>query len=162
MIHDIKELFFFHFLHRRSLDSSTSKNAVTSRWISSCKCSVSNRLTKSQCLLCHKQSCMGLFLYWKNKYQLSRDVANLVISRTAWWQYKFCVLCLSDNNLPLITWPPRSPNLTPCNFFLWKYVKDTVDARPMPETLQEFKERVCAVIRTIDSVMQRNVWNELD
>jgi hypothetical protein len=26
----------------------------------------------------------------------------------------------------LLLWPPRSPDLTPCDFFLWSYVKDIV------------------------------------
>ena len=28
-----------------------------------------------------------------------------------------------------ITWPPRSPDLTPCDFFLWGYVKSQVYTR---------------------------------
>ena len=28
--------------------------------------------------------------------------------------------------------PPRSPNLIPCDFFLWDYVKDHVFVRPIP------------------------------
>jgi hypothetical protein len=26
----------------------------------------------------------------------------------------------------LLRWPPRSPDITPCNFFLWGYIKDSV------------------------------------
>ncbi|PNF33577.1 hypothetical protein B7P43_G16954 [Cryptotermes secundus] len=26
----------------------------------------------------------------------------------------------------LFTWPPRSPDPTPCDFFLWGYIKDRV------------------------------------
>ena len=35
-----------------------------------------------------------------------------------------------DNHLP--PWPPRSPDLTPCNFFLWWFVKDSVYVPPCP------------------------------
>lgn len=31
----------------------------------------------------------------------------------------------------------------------------------MPKSLQELKERICAALRTTDSGMQQNVWNEL-
>ncbi|GBO20425.1 hypothetical protein AVEN_196227-2, partial [Araneus ventricosus] len=37
------------------------------------------------------------------------------------------------------SWPPRSPDLTPCDFFLWGYVKDRVYVSPMPKTIEEFK-----------------------
>nr|CAH7754259.1 unnamed protein product [Callosobruchus chinensis] len=29
------------------------------------------------------------------------------------------------NDLPFLMWPPRSSDLTPCDFYLWGYVKDT-------------------------------------
>ena len=32
----------------------------------------------------------------------------------------------SHNDSPLLPWPPRSPDLTPCDFFLWGYIKDRV------------------------------------
>ena len=30
----------------------------------------------------------------------------------------------SQDDCPLLPWPPRSPDLTPCDFFLWGDVKD--------------------------------------
>ena len=35
--------------------------------------------------------------------------------------------CRGFNNLP-----PRSPDATPCDFFLWGYVKDQVYVPPLP------------------------------
>jgi hypothetical protein len=35
-----------------------------------------------------------------------------------------------------IPWPPRSPDLTPPDFFLWGYVKDKVFATPVPITFE--------------------------
>ena len=32
----------------------------------------------------------------------------------------------------LLKWPPRSPDLTPCDFFLWVYVKGLVYVYPLP------------------------------
>jgi len=32
----------------------------------------------------------------------------------------------------LLAWPPRSPDATPCDFFLWGYVKDQVYVPPLP------------------------------
>ena len=38
----------------------------------------------------------------------------------------------------LMRWPPRSPDLTPCDFFYWGFVKDTVFVPPLPANLQIF------------------------
>lgn len=32
----------------------------------------------------------------------------------------------SDNDNVLLKWPAHSPDLTPCEFFLWDYVKGQV------------------------------------
>jgi hypothetical protein len=37
----------------------------------------------------------------------------------------------------IFSWPPRSPNLTPCDFFLWWSVKDSVYVPPLPTSIQE-------------------------
>ena len=39
----------------------------------------------------------------------------------------------------LMRWPPRSPDLTPCDFFFfWGFVKDTVYVLPLTANLQIF------------------------
>jgi len=38
----------------------------------------------------------------------------------------------------LMRWPPRSPDLTLCDFFFWGFVKDTVFVPPLPANLQIF------------------------
>jgi len=38
----------------------------------------------------------------------------------------------------LMQWLPRSPDLTPCDFFLWEFVKDTVFVPPLPANLRIF------------------------
>jgi len=38
----------------------------------------------------------------------------------------------------LMRWPPRSSDLTPCDFFFWEFVKDTVFVPPLPANLQIF------------------------
>jgi hypothetical protein len=40
-----------------------------------------------------------------------------------------------NENSALIPWPPRSPDLTPCDFFLWSYVKDKDYVPPLPRDL---------------------------
>ena len=57
------------------------------------------------------------------------------------------------NNLP-----PRSP----CDFFLWVYVKDQVYVPPLPASIPELKVRIRTAIETITADMLQTVWNELD
>ncbi|GBN50684.1 hypothetical protein AVEN_95043-1 [Araneus ventricosus] len=57
---------------------------------------------------------------------------------------------------------PRSPDLTPCDFFLWGDVKDKVYSPPMPTTLQALQERITASVTDIDGNMLLNAWTELD
>ena len=61
-----------------------------------------------------------------------------------------------------MSWPPRSPDLTPCNFFLRGFVKDTLFVPPVPANLQDLGERITAAVALIDRDMLTRVWNELD
>ncbi|GBM13373.1 hypothetical protein AVEN_159790-1 [Araneus ventricosus] len=58
-----------------------------------------------------------------------------------------------QNDLVNIQWHPRSPNLTPCDFYLWMYVKDIVYASPMPATLQDLRDRVVTAVSSITSYL---------
>ena len=42
---------------------------------------------------------------------------------------------------PNMPWPPRSPDLTPCDFFLWGFVKSKV-YKTQPTTIEELKQRI--------------------
>jgi hypothetical protein len=44
-----------------------------------------------------------------------------------------------DNLLP---WPPSSSNLTPCDFFLWGSVKESIYVQPLPVPIQELHDRI--------------------
>lgn len=68
----------------------------------------------------------------------------------------------SEDDVPLLKWPPRSPDLTPCDFFLWGYVKDQVFVQPMPRDLADLRERITRAINNIDSTMLSRIWQELD
>ena len=65
--------------------------------------------------------------------------------------------CRSFNNLP-----PRSPDATSRDFFLWGYVKDQVYVPPLPASIPELKVRIRTAIETIIADMLQTVWNELD
>lgn len=55
-----------------------------------------------------------------------------------------------------IAWPPRSPDLTPLDYFLWGYVKQCVYRDP-PTTAQNMKERIREAFRTVTPQMLENV-----
>ena len=40
-----------------------------------------------------------------------------------------------------IEWYPRSPDLSPCDFFLWGYLKDIV-YRERPATIEQLREHI--------------------
>ncbi|GBM31351.1 hypothetical protein AVEN_192758-1 [Araneus ventricosus] len=50
------------------------------------------------------------------------------------------------DDVPLLPCPHRSPDLAPCDFFLWGYVKDKVYVPLMPTTLQALQELITAAV----------------
>ncbi|PSN45669.1 hypothetical protein C0J52_22361 [Blattella germanica] len=59
-------------------------------------------------------------------------------------------------------WPPRSPDLTPCDFFLWGFVKDKVYVPPLPQNIEELKNRIHTAIRSVTMDMLIRVWQEFE
>jgi len=57
--------------------------------------------------------------------------------------------------------PPRSPDATRCDFFLWGYVKDQVYVH-LAASIPELKVRIRTAIDTITADMLQTVWNERD
>ena len=56
-------------------------------------------------------------------------------------------------------WPPRSPDLTTPDFFLWGHLKDRVYAT-RPQTLDDLKHNITQEIQAIDNrVLQRVASN---
>ena len=63
-----------------------------------------------------------------------------------------------NDDCVLLHWPPRSLDLTPCDFFLWGYVKDLVYVPPLPTSVDDLKTRITEVLKTIDPDMLVRVW----
>ena len=66
-----------------------------------------------------------------------------------------------QEDVALMCWPPRSPDLTPCDFYLWGFVKDTVFVPPVPDNLQELHDLITTALALIDRDMLTRVLNEL-
>ena len=57
---------------------------------------------------------------------------------------------------------PRSPDLSPCDFFLRGYVKELVFVPPLPANIEEMKQRITAALETVTKDMLQRVWHELE
>ncbi|GFU33220.1 DUF4817 domain-containing protein [Trichonephila clavipes] len=58
------------------------------------------------------------------------------------------------------TWPPRSLNLTACDFYLSRFIKDCVYIPPLPSDLSDLKHRMEADDGRISSDTLKKVWDE--
>jgi len=58
-------------------------------------------------------------------------------------------------------WPPRSPDITLLDFFLWGYVKDKVFSTPVPG-ITNLKAIITYAFATITEHMLQNTWRETD
>ncbi|XP_068083439.1 uncharacterized protein [Anabrus simplex] len=70
--------------------------------------------------------------------------------------------CGTEGDLMLLPFPPRSPDLTPCDFFLWGYVKYQVFVPPLLVDIQEVKQHIQAAFESITAAMLTRVWEEMD
>lgn len=57
-------------------------------------------------------------------------------------------------------WPPRSPDITPLDFFLWGYIKDFVYSAPTPD-VETLTFRIRAAIASVTPEMLDNTWAEI-
>jgi hypothetical protein len=59
-----------------------------------------------------------------------------------------------------IAWPPRSPDLTPQDFYLWHYVKNIV-YQVKTNDLQHLKGRIRDAVAMVTLNMLQATWNEV-
>lgn len=60
---------------------------------------------------------------------------------------------------PNMPWPPRSPDLTPCDYFLWGYVKSVV-YKQNPLDIEELKTKITEAMLSIPQEMiNRSIEN---
>ncbi|GBN62121.1 hypothetical protein AVEN_124065-1 [Araneus ventricosus] len=58
-------------------------------------------------------------------------------------------------------WPPRSPDLTPMDFFLCGYLKQQMYATPPSTTLQDLQRHVAHACANVTSAMQHRVQRDI-
>jgi hypothetical protein len=64
--------------------------------------------------------------------------------------------------MSLTCWPPRSTDLTPCDFILWGYVKGNIFVPPVPVTLGDLKQLITTATARVDEDMLTRVRQEFD
>ena len=52
---------------------------------------------------------------------------------------------------------PQSPNLYPCDFFLWGYVNRLVFLPSLPPNIEEMKQRITAALETVTEDMLQQI-----
>ena len=58
-------------------------------------------------------------------------------------------------------WPPRSPDLTPCDFFLWRFIKTRVFRSPVHD-ICELRDRITEAFAEVTNDMLTNTWREME
>ncbi|KAL7630171.1 UNVERIFIED_CONTAM: hypothetical protein RMT77_019690 [Armadillidium vulgare] len=59
-----------------------------------------------------------------------------------------------------LAWPPRSPDITPCDYFLWGYLKSRVYVN-QPRTITDLKRNIQSEIDNISPDLCNKVFNNL-
>ena len=73
-----------------------------------------------------------------------------------------CIGRAAKGDTHLLPWPPRSLDLTPCDFFLWGFIKDSVYVPQLPMSLKELRDRIMHALQSITADMLHQVWDEFD
>jgi hypothetical protein len=60
-----------------------------------------------------------------------------------------------------IPWPPRSPDLSPLDVFLWGYSKNIVYAEKI-RTIQHLQERITSAIENVTRDMIKKTWQQIE
>ena len=65
----------------------------------------------------------------------------------------------SDRFFDKEKWPPRSPDLNPCDFFLWGYLKERV-YNPIPDSLDTLKRNITREFKNISKDTLKNTFDD--
>ena len=60
-----------------------------------------------------------------------------------------------------ILWPPRSPDLSPLDFFLGGYIKNVVYAETV-RNIQHLQDRITSATETVTRDMIQKTWQEVE
>ena len=58
----------------------------------------------------------------------------------------------------LLLWPPRSPDLTPLDYFLWGFIKGKVYYPPLATSIEQLKKRIRLALILVTTQVLKVVW----
>jgi hypothetical protein len=64
-------------------------------------------------------------------------------------------------NKKIIPYPPRSPDLTPLDYYLWGHMKEMV-YKDNPQTIDELKTSITSAIQNINPEIPKRVFNNMN
>jgi len=67
---------------------------------------------------------------------------------------------VGKEDLALQFWPPRSPDLIPCDFILWGFVKEAIYVPSLPTTMDDLKNRIATAVNSVTQDIFLRGWNE--
>ena len=93
----------------------------------------------------------------RHKYYFQQDGAPAHTSNIVqdWGTLKF-----GQKFLHKKMWPARSPDLNPCDYFLWGHLKSVV-YNPLPKTIDELKVNIEREIKKIDVQTLESLFSNL-
>lgn len=50
---------------------------------------------------------------------------------------------------PVVEWPPRSPDLSTCDSYLWGTIKDRVFGQGLPDNVEDLRQRIEVAFRAV-------------
>ena len=74
-----------------------------------------------------------------------------------WLQMKFPGRLISNKSD--FVWPPRSPDLNPCHFFLWASMKEEIH-RAQPGSTEDVKQMIREFLASISEDLLQRVTNQ--
>jgi hypothetical protein len=95
-----------------------------------------------------KQQGNSLNFRWQHWFNMPA-ASGAPITIKGKWHLKFKILL----------GPQRCPNLTPCDFYMWGFVKEQVYQPPIPQSL---RERISQAIANVDESQLRLTWEEFE
>ena len=84
------------------------------------------------------------FTHFKRKRSLKIDRATFCIEWKSAFRDRLNDVFGNNRVIGLghdVEWPPRSPDITPCDFFLWGYIKDKVFSTP-PRDIDDLRQKI--------------------
>ena len=60
-----------------------------------------------------------------------------------------------------IPWPAQSPDLTPCDFFLWSYLKDQAFCE-LPQNIPDLKTNIRHVVESVTEETLQKVFKNIE